>query len=180
MRKTLWCLVVKGGKSSGDSVFVVLVLRVNSIVQLLSTLLDGLHLHLTPGRLVLLLYLLSGFGNQFLLLTIQFVLRYAERLEARVFASSFRRHLLTVVQHCFSVLFVVLKSCKERLRAAKLQGLPNLPSLSNASNTCSAFIVFLFFWLQTSLLSELIKCMNSVQQLRISSRLSFATRIEGT
>ena len=50
----------------------------------------------------------------------------------------------------------------------------------SASKTCSAFIVFLFFWLHTSFASELIRWMNSVQQLRISSRLSFATLIDGT
>lgn len=41
-------------------------------------------------------------------------------------------------------------------------------------------MVFLFRKLHTSFASELIKWINSVQQFKINSRLSFATRIDGT
>ena len=47
-------------------------------------------------------------------------------------------------------------------------------------STCSAFIVFLCSWLHISFASELSKCMNSVQQLRINSLASLAIRTEGT
>lgn len=79
--------------------------------------------------------------------------------------------------------------CRRRFAAACLQSFSTLiasllkslkPNLSKASNTCSAEIVFLFFWLQISFASELMRWMNSVQQLRISSLLSLATRMCGT
>lgn len=41
-------------------------------------------------------------------------------------------------------------------------------------------MVFLLSWLQISLASELSRWMNSVQQLRISSRASFAILTDGT
>ena len=42
------------------------------------------------------------------------------------------------------------------------------------SSTCSGAIVFFVCWLHTSLDSDAMRCMNSLQQFIISSRVSLA------
>lgn len=60
--------------------------------------------------------------------------------------------------------------------ASRLKSLK--PSFSKASRTCSAEIVFLLFWLQISLASELSRWMNSSKK-NIINRISCEWRLPG-